>query len=155
MSPWGMILAGWISHAHCLEFTGMNVGRATMSDIPAWKSAIEYISLPSNIRLLGFYFWTSPRNACMPVLQGYQRVKKNTSVRELGYLFHKYPTMPLQMPKSVCLPEVTRRKRTKTWSFTLSTADRQLRLGMTDGVVNLLCHSIGNWMIPHFCTSVF
>ena len=63
---------------------------------------------------------------------------KITGVIKLGYFFHKYPKRPLQMPKRVCLPEVARHKLAKTGSFTLSTADRQPRLGMTADIVNLL-----------------
>ena len=120
-------------------------------NILAWKSAVGCASLPSTVRPLDFYFWTSPRNTSAPVLPTLSNVKKNTGVSELGYLFHKYPKRPLQMPKRVCLPEVARRKRAETRTFVLSTADS--RNSMTDDIVNLLCHFIGNWMIPHFCLS--
>ena len=48
------------------------------------------------------------------------------------------------MPKSVYLPEVAPRKRAKAGPFILNTDDRQPILGMTDEVVNLLRHFIGN-----------
>ena len=54
------------------------------------------------------------------------------------------------MPKSVCLPEVAERRRAKTGSFTLNAADGQPRVGMSDDIVNRLCHFIGNRMISHF-----
>ena len=77
---------------------------------------------------------------------------KNTSFSELGYLFHKYPRRSLQKPKSVCLPEVARRTRAKMGSFTLIAAYEQPRVGMTDDLVNLFCHFIGNRMMSHFWT---
>ena len=66
---------------------------------------------------------------------------KKHQCRRIRSLFHKCPKRPLQTPKTVCLPEVVRRKRAKTGSFTLKTADRQPRLGMTDDIVNQ-CYAV-------------
>ena len=147
-----MILTGWISAAHRLYFTGMTVRRATMSGISAWERAVECVSLPSNIRPLEFYFWASQRNASVPVLPRLLKSWKTPVLANLATFFHKYPKRSLQKPKSVCLPEVARRTRAKTGSFTLSAAYEQPRVGMTDDLVNLLCHFIGNRMISHFWT---
>ena len=52
--------------------------RATMSGISAKKkNTIEFISLPSNITPLDFYFWASQRDASAPVLPRLQRVEKH------------------------------------------------------------------------------
>ena len=59
------------------------------------------------------------------------------------------------MPKSVCLSVMGRRRRAKKGSFILNTADRQPGLVRTDDTLNLLCHFIGNWMIPHFVNLMF
>ena len=58
--------------------------------------------------------------------------------------------MRLQKPKSVCRPEVTRRERAKTESFTLDAADGQPRVGMTVGIADPSCHFLGNRTIPRF-----
>ena len=54
--------------------------------------------------------------------------------------FNKYPRRPLGIPKRIFLPEVARRKRAQTGSFSLNAADGQPRLGVTDDIVNLACH---------------
>ena len=46
--------------------------------------------------------------------------------------------------------EVARRKRAKTGSFTLNATDGQPRVGMTDDILNLLCHFIGHRIISYF-----
>ena len=145
-----MILPGWISAAHCLYFTGMTVRRATMSGVLAWESAVGCVSLLSNIKPLEFYFWTSQRNASVPVLPRLLKRWKTPVLANLVTLFHKYPKRSLQKPKSVCLPWVARRTRAKMGSFTLSAAFEQPRVGMTDDLVNLLWHFIGNRMISYF-----
>ena len=53
-------------------------------------------------------------------------------------------------PGTVRLLAVTLRKRTQTGSFTINVADGQPRIGAADDLVNLLCHFIGNRMIPRF-----
>ena len=50
-----------------------------------------------------------------------------------------------------CLLEVARRERAQTGLFSINAANGQPRLGMTDGILNLLCHFIGNLMMPIFC----
>ena len=42
-------------------------------------------------------------------------------------------------------------KRAQTGSFSIKAADGQPRLGVTDRMVNLLCHFTGNLMMPYFC----
>ena len=92
-----------------------------------------------------------PRGTNMPRdAQDYQIVEKTPILANLVTFFHKHPKRSVQMPKSVCLPEVARHERAKTGSFTLSAACEQPRVGMTNDLVNLLCHLIGNRMISHF-----
>ena len=138
--------------AHRIEFTGINVRGVTMSGISAWKSVVECVWLPSNIRSLEFYFWAS-RNASAPVAPGLSKSWKMPVSANSVTFFHKFPKSPLQIPKCARVLEVTRRMRAKTGSFTLTIADTHPRLGMTNDIANLLCHFIGNWMIPHFCKS--
>ena len=53
------------------------------------------------------------------------------------------------------LPGVTLRKRAQTGSFTPNAADGLPRVGMTDDIVNLLCHFIGKKMISRFGNVMF
>ena len=85
--------------------------------------------------------------------QDYQTVKKNITFSELSYFFHKYPKRLLQMPKSICLPEVAVHKRAQTGPFALNASDGQPRVGMTDDIVYLLCYFIDYRMLFHFLKS--
>ena len=69
---------------------------------------------------------------------------KDTSVSEPGHLLSEISDKAMQMPESVCLLEVARRERAQTGLFSINAANGQPRLGMTDDILNLLCHFIGN-----------
>ena len=142
-------MTGWISAPHRLDFTEMTVMRATMIGYQLGKGRSS-VSLPSNIMPLEFYFWASQRNTSALVLPRILKSWKTPVSANSVTIFHKYPKRSLQKPKSVCLPEVARRERAKTESFTLNAANGQPIVWMTDDIVNLLCHFIGNRMISHF-----
>ena len=59
------------------------------------------------------------------------------------------------MQKSVCLLGVTWRKRAQTGSFIPNAADGQARLGVTEDIVNLLCHFVCNRTILIFVGVMF
>ena len=75
---------------------------------------------------------------------------KDTTDSGIGQLHLKINVKALTDPGTIRLPEVTLRKKAQTGSFTKNTADGQRRVGMTDDVLNLPCHFIGNIMISLF-----
>ena len=114
------------------------------------KSGVECAPLPYEIRLLGFYPWDFLKNASAPMLRNFLKNAsapmlprlnigelKDTGDIEFGHLLHGYPTRPLRMTRSVCLPEVTWCKRAHTVLFTANAADRQSRHRVTDVIVIL------------------
>ena len=115
------------------------------------KKCRRVVSLPSNIRPLGLYFWTSRGTHLRGHSQGYQRVEKHPRQRTQLPSFTNIRKGHCRCRRaSVCwrCPGVRELKRGH-----LHTSDRQSRLGMTDDIVNMLFHFIGNRMTPHFCIS--
>ena len=104
-------------------------------------------SHPTLVSPLDFYFCALYFSfAILPL--GTLRVEK-TSVCELAHLSH-VPDRATAGRKSAGLPEVTWCNRAQMGPFPTSVADGQLRLGVTDGSVNLLRQLISNGKISHF-----
>ena len=131
----GMTIAGWISAAHRLDFTGTTVRRATII-MSGWRTTMisSRISASKRGRLCPFtydFFWNFPGERTwtdnLKTIKLLKTPKSTNSVTS----FHSYPTRPLQMLHSVCLPGMTWRKRAQTGSFTPNAADGQPRLGVT------------------------
>ena len=74
---------------------------------------------------------------------------RGATVSELGHSHSQIGVKSLTDTGTIHLPAMTAQDSSNRVIYS-DAADGEPRVGVTDDIVNLLCHFIGNGIIPHF-----
>ena len=91
-----------------------------------------------------FYFWDFPEKRICADTPKAIKWLENISVGELGPFSSQLSDKAIADAEERLSAGGGLAKRVQTESFGINAADGHPRLGMTDDIVNLLCHFVGN-----------